>query len=135
MVSPTSRSCGYLAKTPPQQIHTPSILYVTLLGVWCWCTLAIHWYFWAPWFRWTVPIVPFYKGVVTSVGQVSFFKDTHWIWISQRIKTSSSWNSKNRPTFVQTFQGFRVCHIGFGNLFPMWFFGNGSCKRYMELAV
>ncbi len=45
---------------------------------------------WAPWFRWTVPIVAFYKGVVTSVGQVSFFKDTHQIWISQKIKTSSS---------------------------------------------
>jgi hypothetical protein len=40
--------------------------------------------------RWTVPIVPFYKRVVTSVGQVFFFKDTHWIRISQKIKTSSS---------------------------------------------
>jgi hypothetical protein len=92
-----------ITKTPPRQIHTPSILYVTLLGVWCWCMLIIHWYFWAPWFRWIVPIVSFYKGVVTSVGRVSFFKDTHRMWISQKIKTSYNWNSKNRPTFVRTF--------------------------------
>ncbi len=82
--------------------HLSDVL--TLLGVWCWCMLALHWYFWAPWFRWTVSIVPFYKGVVvTSVGRVSFFKDTHRIWISQKITTSSSWNSKNRPMFVRTF--------------------------------
>ncbi len=129
MVSPASRSCGYFAKTPPQQIHTPSILYVTLLGVWCWCTLAIHWYFWAPWFRWTMCIIPFYKGVISNVGWVSLFKDTHQIQISKKIKINSSWNSKNCPTFVGTFQGLCVYHIGFGNLFPMWFFGNDNCRR------
>jgi hypothetical protein len=53
-----------------------------------------------------VPIVTFYKGVVTSVGRVSFFKDTHRIWISQKTKTSSFGIQRIAQ---HLFGHFRVC--------------------------
>jgi hypothetical protein len=90
MASPASRSCGYLAKTEDSSTNPHTIYLICYIAQCLVLVHASHTLVFLGTLVSTVPIVPFYKGVVTSVGRVSFFKDTHRIWISQKIKTSSS---------------------------------------------
>jgi hypothetical protein len=106
MVSQASRSCGYLTKTPLQQTHTPSILYATLLGVWCLCTLALHLYFWALGLDGQCPLYRFIRGLLLVLGGYHFLKTPIRFIYHKRLQLIPVGIQR---TAQHLFEHFRVC--------------------------